>query len=189
MKVKLKSKIQYCVDKGKKIIKIFPLQLLYAMLSYSVYLVYVAPVAFTITLAIAIFSVILVEGANKFFPLKNRWKYACLIGLSLMFLSLPTPTYAILEGFENAVAVIVNATGGGVDANVSTLIANILKLGIFVAVVVLIIMAFYNQRDEEKLTAIGKIAIALLAGVVVIEVAGNYIFASGGGGSAIPPAI
>ena len=142
------------------------------------YLIKTAPVLCVMSIAIALISIAIAEGVSKIGSMSNRRKslFACLLGTTLILATIPLPSYAILTGFETTVGTIIEATGGNIDAGTATLITNILRLAVFVAIFTLLAAGFFQRQNEEVLKGIALGGVAIVAVVTFMEVAGNFIF-------------
>ena len=186
MKIKLSQvKVKSLADRCKVAALrwgLTPRYLGFCLLSIA-YFLHSAPVLCTIGVAIALFCFFAVSIASQFFPMSTRSKslFVGLLGATLIFSTFSLPSYAILDGFQSTVETIIEATGGGVDQETGQLIADLLRLAIFVAIFILIVVGAVNRQEEERLKSVATAGIILVGVVVLMEVAGNYIFESGGG--------
>ncbi len=147
------------------------------------YLAWQNPALFIIGTAIAGLSVLLILIVSSFFSItsQSKLKYASLLAVTCLFLSLSAPSYAFLDGFETVLTTVIESTGGAVDSTVATLMVNLLKVGFFAVIVITAISLFFARQDEEKVKGILLTAGTILGIYVLIEIAGNFIFGSGGG--------
>lgn len=186
--MKLATTIQDLRDRGK-ILAIrwgIPSKITLLCLVGIAYLAWQNPALFTIGTAIAGLSILLILIVSNFISIssQSKSKYASLLAVTCLFLSISTPSYAFLDGFEAVLITIITATGGAVDPTVATLLVNILKVGFFAVIVISAIALFFVRQDEEKVKGVAVTGATIIALYVLIEIAGSFIFGTvaGGGG-------
>ena len=153
-------------------------QYLYFCLLSFVYLACVAPVLCAISSIAILLSSLVVVGISQFVAISKQSQYLFvgLLGTTFVFSLLPLPSYALLDGFETTVGTIITATGGGIAPETAALITNILRLGVFVCIFILLAVAALSRQDEERLKGVAIGGIVFISIIVLMEVAGNYIF-------------